>query len=250
MSQDAFSLTGKNIFITGASSGIGKAIAISSAKQGGLIHLSGRNEERLKHTLNELPYQDGKHTYIIGDLKSAENVTATCEQLPTLDGVVFNAGFTKTAPIKFAKAELVDDIFTINVQSSIHFMRQLLKKRKLKNGASVCFISSVATLKPTVGNAVYSASKGAVNALTQSLALELAPKKIRVNAVLPGFVNTNILQGSDIAEEQLEAHKARYPIGRFGEPDDVAHLVNYLLSDASSWMTGSLLKIDGGFSLK
>lgn len=250
MSEDVFSLTGKSVFITGASSGIGKAIAINSAKQGGRIHLSGRNEERLQQTLNELPHQDSMHSYLTGDLKSAEDITTICEQLPKLDGVVFNAGFTKTAPIKFAKEELVNDIFTTNIQSSIHFMRLLLKKRKLKNGASVCFISSVATLKPTVGNAVYSASKGAVNALTQSLALELAPKKIRVNAILPGFVNTNILQNSDIAEEQLETHKARYPLGRFGEPDDVAHLVNYLLSDASSWMTGSLLKIDGGFSLK
>jgi NAD(P)-dependent dehydrogenase (short-subunit alcohol dehydrogenase family) len=126
----------------------------------------------------------------------------------------------------------------------------LLKQKKIKKGASVCFVSSIASLHVTPGNAMYSASKGAVNAFARVLALELAPKQIRVNAVLPGLVETNILHNGPIGYEQLQTHLKNYPIGRFGKPEDVAYLCVYLLSDASSWMTGSLIILDGGFSIK
>lgn len=248
MSKDPFLLNGKKIFITGASSGIGRSIAVKCAGRGAELHLGGRNEDKLNETLSLL-HDPSKHTCLRADLNQDEAIHEMVNQLPKLDGLVLNAGFTKTVPVKFVSRDFVDKIFNVNLQSSIILLQQLLRKKKLNQGAAVTLISSVASVKPTIGNAVYSASKGGVNAFTKALALELAPKHIRVNAVLPGFVKTSILESSGVSEEQLKQHQAKYPIGRFGEPEDIAHLVLYLLSDASTWMTGSLLRIDGGFSL-
>jgi NAD(P)-dependent dehydrogenase (short-subunit alcohol dehydrogenase family) len=156
----------------------------------------------------------------------------------------------KTVPVRFIKRDDLDYMFNVNIQASIMLVQRLLKQKKVKDGGSICFVSSVATQKVTLGNAMYSATKGAVNSFTKALALEMAPKQIRVNAILPGFVETGILSDSAIGEDQLAKHKNNYPIGRFGKPEDIAYLSIYLLSDASQFMTGSLLTIDGGFSIK
>ena len=123
-------------------------------------------------------------------------------------------------------------------------------KKKLNKGASIVFVSSISTQKATIGNAVYNATKGAVNAFVKSLALELAAKQIRANAILPGFVHTSILDNAKMSKEELEAHLKNYPLGRYGKPEDIAYLSTFLLSDKSNWMTGSLINLDGGFSLK
>lgn len=242
-----FGLAGKNILVTGASSGIGRAIAVESAKQGGILTITARNEENLQETLALL--SGDLHSVIPADLGEETAVTALVNQLPELDGLVLNAGVVKTAPIRFVKKEDVDHMFEVNIQSSIVLIQKLLKAKKIKNGCSICFISSVATQKVTLGNALYAATKGAVNAFARALALELAPKQIRVNAIMPGFIETDILKHSAIDAEQLDIHKKKYPLGRFGTPNDVAYLSIYLLSDASQWMTGSLVTLDGGFSI-
>jgi NAD(P)-dependent dehydrogenase (short-subunit alcohol dehydrogenase family) len=125
----------------------------------------------------------------------------------------------------------------------------LLKAKKLKKGASISIVSSISTYKHTPANSVYSASKSALNAFTTSSALELAKKKIRVNAVLPGFIQTNLMQDDKVDNNQLEKHLKNYPLGRFGTPEDVANILCFLMSDKSEWMTGNLIKIDGGFSI-
>lgn len=248
MQTNPFTLSEKHILVTGASSGIGRAIAIACSRQGAGLFLTARNTERLNETLDLLV--PGNHSVFSADLGLDQDLDALAKALPVLDGLVMNAGFVKTLPVQFIKRNNLDQAFNVNLHGSVLLIQRLLKQKKIRDGASICFISSVASLHVTPGNAVYSASKGAVNAYARALALELAPKQIRVNAVLPGFVETELLQKSPITEEQINTHKKNYPIGRYGKPEDVAYLCNFLLSDAATWMTGSLITLDGGFSIK
>lgn len=243
-----FSLENKTILVTGASSGIGCAVAQMIANQGSNVILTARNQERLQATLQSLP--KGNHQVFSADLTSDEALNDLVSQLPVLDGIVLNAGMVKTVPVQFIKRDDLDYMFNLMLHSSILLIQQLLKSKKLKPEASICFISSVASQKITIGNAIYSAAKGALNSFTKSLALELAPKKIRVNAILPGMVQTNILDAGAVSEEQLQIHLKNYPLGRFGQPEDIAGLTVYLMADVSKWMTGSLLTLDGGYTLK
>lgn len=236
------------MLITGASAGIGRSIAVCAAKQGAEIILTARNLIALNETLNLL--EIGHHQVIASDLSDEPQILHLVEKLPSLDGIVFNAGMIKTVPVNFIKKAFIDEIFQVNFTSSVMLIQLLLKKKKINKGASICFISSLASQYMHIGNAAYSATKGAVNAYAKSLALELAPKQIRVNAILPGMIQTQLLDGGAVGEAQLENHKKNYPLGRFGTPDDVAHLAVYLLSDAANWMTGSLITLDGGYSLK
>lgn len=246
--ETPFSLGGKRIFITGASSGIGRSIAIRCSELGAELLLTGRDENRLRETMGQLAGKN--HMSVSADLREDADIEQLVAQLPKLDGIVLCAGLVKTLPIKFVKRKDLETIFNINLHSSVILLQRLLKKRSINSGASVCWVSSIASRYVTLGNAMYSATKGAVNSFTRSLALELAPKRIRVNAILPGLVETNILKNGAISAEQIVEHQKNYPIGRFGKPDDVAYLAIYLLSEASSWMTGSLLTIDGGYSIK
>ncbi len=243
-----FSLIGKNILVTGASSGIGRGIAIQCAAMGGQLILTGRNKERLASVNAEI--QDNKAVSIIADLSKDEDLILLSESLPVLDGIVLNAGLLKTTPISFIKRDNLEELFNTNLFAPALLVKHLLKQRKIRKGGSICFISSIAAQYVHLGNAVYGATKGAVNSFTRSLALELAPKGIRVNAILPGMIETPIMSKSPIDKEQLLLHMKNYPLGRFGLPSDVANLVIYLLSEASVWMTGSLLTLDGGYSLK
>ncbi len=246
---DLFSLEGKNILVTGASSGLGKSVAINTSSQGARLIITARNNERLNETLNSLKSYD-KHKAICCDLSSKKDLDILVEAIEPLDGIVLNAGAVKLAPIAFINDTSIDELFEVNVQSSIRLIQRLVRKKKLKKGASIVFISSIATQKATIGNAVYNATKGAVNSFVKSLALELAKKQIRANAILPGFVPTGIMSNSEMSKEELDVHLKNYPLGRYGKPEDIAYLAIYLLSDQSSWMTGSLLNLDGGFSLK
>lgn len=246
--QDPFSLAGKTILVTGASSGIGRAVAVQASKQGADICLTARNGQRLDETLNML--LPGQHAVLPADLGNDLDIDALASHSPVLDGLVLCAGMLKTLPAAFIKRDALEQIFNVNFHGSVLLLQRLLKKKKLRKGVSVSFISSVASNNPTPGNAIYSASKGAVNSFTRALALELAPKQIRVNAILPGFVETGLMNDGAVSSEQMVQHKQNYPIGRFGKPEDIAYLSVYLLSDASQWMTGSLLTIDGGYSIK
>ncbi len=242
--RDPFKLSHKTILVTGASSGIGRSVAIICSEQGAKLCLTARSLLRLEETRSMLT--PGDHCILIADLVNETDIVHLADQIPELDGLVLNAGMVKTMPIQFVKNDIITKIFTVNVQSSILLIQQLLKKKKIRPEGSFCFISSISSNYAQFGNSLYSSTKGAVNSFSRALALELAPKKIRVNAVLPSFVETEILKDSPINEEQLIEHKKNYPLGRFGKPEDIAYLSVYLLSDASKWMTGSLITIDGG----
>jgi NAD(P)-dependent dehydrogenase (short-subunit alcohol dehydrogenase family) len=248
--ESLYSLEGMNILVTGASSGIGRSVAVVTALQGAQLTISARNNERLNETLLSLTENNCKHQAICCDLSCKDDLDKLVETIEPIDGIVLNAGIVKLSPIAFINDDSIDDLFEVNVQSSIRLIQRLVKNKKLKKGASIVFVSSIATQKATIGNAVYNATKGAVNSFVKSLALELAKKQIRANGILPGFVPTGILDNSQMSKEDLETHLKNYPLGRYGKPDDIAYLAVYLLSKQSSWMTGSLINLDGGFSLK
>ena len=249
MLYNPFSLEGKTILVTGASSGIGKAAAIECSKMGANVIITARNETRLSQTLSELD-GDG-HQMVICDLNDETAIDKMVADLPEIHGLINNAGFTKILPVQFVSTADIKDIFQVNTVAPMILLQKLLKKKKLKKGASVVFTSSMAGLGfSTVGNSMYTASKGAISAFIRCVALELAPKNIRVNAVCPAMVDTGILDSGTVSKEQLEADMKNYPLGRYGNPNDIAWAMIYLLSDASSWVTGDNLIIDGGVTLK
>ena len=243
-----FSLEGKNILVTGASSGIGRGICIDLSKMGATVHLMARNEDRLKETFNQM---EGKgHEIHIADLCDREGVTDFVDNLPQLDGVVLCAGIIKTMPVKNISEEALEEIFNTNIMADIRMVSRMLKKKKLSRGASVVFISSVSTFNVKIGNSLYSATKGAVNSFAKAMALEVAKQEMRVNCIQPGFVPSNILSQGAIEEDAfLKFYAERHPLG-FGTPTDIANTCIYLLSDAARWVTGSIFTIDGGYTLQ
>lgn len=243
-----FSLENKKILVTGASSGIGKAIAIECSKMGARVIITGRNEERLAETYKELV---GEHpAYIVADLTKEEDIERLVAKTENLNGLVNCAGLTIPKPFKFLQESDIETVMTVNFNAPLLLTQRLVKKKKLEKGASVVFISSISGTKVSyIAGSIYSASKGAINGLCKGLALELASQQIRVNTVVPGMVETNIVSGGEIAEEQLEIDRQKYPLKRYGKPEEVAYAVVYLLSGASGWVTGSNLLIDGGYTL-
>lgn len=245
--NNPFSLEGKTILITGASSGLGACAAEMCAKAGGTMIISGRNKERLAQTFSQLEGEN--HVMIPADLCQEEEISALVDQAPKLDGIVLCAGLTKTQPVKNITKDAVSEIFSTNLLSSIQMIKEILKKKKLNAGGSIVFISSISASYADVGNSVYAATKGGVISFSRVLALELASRKITCNCIAPGFVPSNFLNAGVITEEQLEKEREKYPMG-FGEPSDIANGIIYLLSDASKWVTGTVLTIDGGVTLR
>lgn len=244
-----YSLEGKTILITGASSGIGRSAAIECSKLGATVFITARNEERLKATLAQL--EGDNHKMIICDLSKPDEVTSLIDSLPEIDGVINNAGYTMFAPIPFIDENVMKDMYIVNTIAPIMILRSLVKKKKIKRGASVVFTSSLSGLgRTSVGNTMYAGCKGAISAFVQGAALELSQKGIRVNAVCPGMVETNILSGGTVSREQIEEDKKIYPLKRYGKPEEVAWAMIYLLSDASGWTTGTNLILDGGYSIR
>jgi len=243
-----FSLENKTILVTGASSGIGKAIAIECSKMGAKVVITGRNEQRLQETYEQL--EGAQPAYIVADLTKKEDIETLINQIGSLNGLVNCAGLTITKPFKFLQEEDIQEVMTVNFNAPLLLTQLLIKKKKLQKISSIVFISSISGTKVSlIGNSIYSASKGAINGICKGLALELAPQQIRVNTVVPGMVETNIVSGGEIAEEQLEIDRQKYPLKRYGKPEEVAYAVVYLLSGASGWVTGSNLLIDGGYTL-
>ncbi|HAF30213.1 MAG TPA: 3-oxoacyl-ACP reductase [Bacteroidales bacterium] len=251
MKYNPFSLEGKTILVTGASSGIGKGIAVECSKMGASVIITGRNVNRLNETYLNL--EGNNHSQIVADLSTVEGLEEVVEQCPQLDGCVNNAGIPKLMVVKFIQRASLNEIIEINTIAPIMLTSTLVKKKKLNNGSSVVFISSISGVNiSTLGESAYSASKGAINGFVKGAAIDLASKKIRVNSVNPGLIQTNILElaGEMFSEEQIQNKLKQYPLKRIGQPEDVAYGVIYLLSEASSWVTGTNIVIDGGFILQ
>jgi len=246
--NNPFSLLGKTILVTGASSGIGRAIAVECSKMGAQMIITGRNEMRLSETFALLAGQN--HVQLTADLSVEQDIENLLAMFPKLDGCVNNAGIIRPQLLQFSEKKDILEMFEANTFSSFLLIQKLIQNKKLNKNASIVFISSISGVYcSAVGEALYSASKGAINGYLKGLALEMANRGIRVNSVNPGIIETNLFNSTSMPPEELEEKKKKYPLKRFGNPEEVAYAVVYLLSDASQWVTGSNLVIDGGYTL-
>ena len=245
MSYNPYSLEGKTILVTGASSGIGRSTAIECSKLGARVMITARNEDRLKETLSLMEGEG--HEMIMADLSSPEDIDSLVMQLPELDGVVNNAGFTKMRPILQINEQVFKVIMQVNTFAPIMLTQKIIKKKKIKNGGSIVFTSSTASMRAGTANSMYACSKAAISIFAKNAAKEFASRQIRVNTVCPSMVETAILTNDNmISEEQIAASKASYPLGRWGRPEEVAWAIIYFLSDASQWVSGTSIILDGG----
>lgn len=249
--KNPFSLEGKCILVTGASSGIGQGVAVACAQMGAKVVINGRDEVRLKETLSLLD-GDG-HTAILADLSVQEGIDTLVAHCPAINGLVHSAGISAICGVKHIDRALLEEITSINEVAPILLTSALLKKKKLQKQSSVVFIASMSgVFVGNTGESPYSATKGSLSGFVKSAAFELAAQGTRVNTICPGVVETRLLSLSNemFSEEQLkETMLGRYPLKRFGKPEDIANGAVYLLSDASSWVTGINLLIDGGYCL-
>lgn len=244
-----FSLIGKTILVTGASSGIGRVTAIECSKMGAKLIITGRNEERLQQTLCLL--NGDNHMLLCCNLSQEDDIKAFCAQLPNnIDGVAHCAGISSLKPIIGLNTQNLQDIFCTNYYAPVLLTKYLVKTKKLQQGASLVYVGSISGVS-NVATALsaYGSSKSALNSFVQYAALELAGKQIRCNAVLPGRIETQLLQNQTMSEEDLQKDIAKYPLHRYGTPTEVAQAIVYLLSDATKWITGTSITIDGGRSL-
>lgn len=247
-----FSLKGKTILVTGASSGIGQATAIECSKLGATLVITGRNEERLNATYNALCKDfEQQHTCIVADLSQEEDIIQFVAQVPQLDGVASNAGIGTSSPVKFIKTDDLMRVTELNTFSHVILAKNLFKKKLLKKGCSYIFTASIGgTLNYSLGNSIYGMSKAAINSFMKYCAVEFAARQIRCNSVCPGMIETPMNQGDGaISNKDYEADAQKYLLKRYGKPQEVAQSIAFLLSDASTFITGQALVVDGGVSI-
>ncbi len=248
MSYNPYSLEGKTILVTGASSGIGRATAILCSQLGASVIITARNEERLKDVFSKLEGDNNK--CIISDISTMEGITHLINEIVEVDGLVNNAGINKILPIQFVNEQELMETMKINALSPILLTQGLIKKKKIKKGGAIVFVSSIAGhTRSSVGNSMYCASKGTVSSFVKCVSKELVSKNIRCNEVLPGQIDTPIMSQGAVSGEQMSALAAHIPMRRLGQPNEIATGIAFLLSEAASYITGSSLIIDGGLSL-
>ena len=253
--KNPFELDDKAVLITGASSGIGRQCAISCSYVGADVILLGRNKKRLEET-KDLLKDSSKCSLYQFDLTDPTAVSSFIIELKKndtkIDGIINAAGISTTLPFKLSTMEKQELLFKTNVYAPINLTRELSKKNGiLSDGSSIVFISSIMATVGEVGKTLYGMSKGALVAATKSIALELAPRRIRVNTISPGVIDTPMSEQSAYSkdEESFKKITSKHPLG-IGSPEDVAHACIYLLSSASKWVTGTDLIIDGGYTAK
>ncbi|MEZ6094294.1 MAG: SDR family oxidoreductase [Pirellulaceae bacterium] len=253
MNTNVIDLTGKQILVTGASSGIGRETAKLVSRLGGSVIVSGRNEAELAKTISMM--EPGPHSISIFDLNQIDEIADWLadlnQKVGKLDGLANLAGVYAAKPLRVVDSKLAHELFNLNVLSTIALVRGF-RHRKIRNEtSSIVLIASVAALIGEAGISTYSATKGAIISLTKSLAAELANESIRINCISPSLVKTELFDrmNSFFTDEQIKRVEKSHPLG-LGQPVDVANLIVFLLSSASKWMTGSNLTIDGGYSLR
>lgn len=253
--KNVFSLDNRTILITGASSGIGRACAVACSEAGAGVIALGRDEERLHETL-KLMGDEKKHRSYSVELTDFEQVDRMMESFEAeglkVDGIIHSAGISTTLPLRAFNPDKVQTFINVNVTAAIYLCKWITRKKMLpETGSSIVFLSSVMGSVGESGKFVYSLTKGALLAASRSLAIELAPKNVRVNCISPGVVETPMTDNAVYSrnEEAREKIEALHPMG-LGKPEDVAHAAVYLLSDASSWVTGTNLFVDGGYTAR
>lgn len=243
-----FSIEGNTILVTGATSGIGRATALICAKMGARVIAVGRNEEALQSLHTELEGED--HICQSIDLCDETLMKEFVQNVPSVDGVAFCAGMASMNPFQFVSDEEMNEVFGINFFAPVKLVRQLLSAKKLNKGGSIVFVSSVDGSKIVhAGNSVYSASKNALVGMSRNMAIDLIGKKVRVNCVLPGTTDTPLIRTANVDEEMLAEKAKSMPMKRFATPDEIANTIVFLLSDASSYVTGTEVTVDGGYSI-
>jgi len=243
MFQNPFSLHGKTVLVTGASSGIGRAVAVECARAGACLVITGRDQPRLDDTLALLAAPaEGAHQALTADLTDAGQLAQLVAAVGQLDGVVFAAGTHGTSPVRMFRQAHLESVMATNYIAPAMLTQKLLFQKKLRNGASLVYVSSISVHTGTVGVGPYCASKAALEGFMRALALEIAPRGMRANALAPGLVDTPLVSW---AEEWFAEQAKKYPLG-LGTPEDVAYGAVYLLADASRKVTGIHLHLDGG----
>lgn len=243
-----FHLNNKTIFVTGASSGIGKQVAISCSEMGAKLVITGRDEKRLAETFSVLKGEG--HKKLTGDLLDEKQRNDLVSSLPDVDGFVHSAGVVMPTPVKFIAQKHMAHVMGVNFESAVLLVASMLRAKKLNDAASLIFFSSISVNYPYAGGATYSASKGAIEAYSKNLALEIIQRKMRSNVIVPAMVKTPLYEETKNQSmyRSPEEYESKYPLG-LGTPEDVANATIYLLSDASHWVTGINLILDGGFSI-
>jgi NAD(P)-dependent dehydrogenase (short-subunit alcohol dehydrogenase family) len=252
--KNSFEIKNKVILITGATSGIGKSCAVECSKLGAKLILIGRNIQKLDLLKDEI--EGNEHLFISQDItqyNKLENIIVDAyEKLGAISGYIHSAGMEITKPLSMLKIDDYEKIFSINVYSGFELAKIISKKKYINpEGGSFVFISSLFGLLGKPGVIAYSATKGALISGAKSMALELIPKKIRVNCILPAVIETEMIKSffNNISEESKNNILNMHPMG-IGTPEDVANACIFLLSDASKWITGTNLIVDGGYSAK
>lgn len=245
--MNPFTLKNKTILVTGASSGIGAETSIKVAEMGANVILSARNKKRLKETFSKLP--KGNHQIIPADLTNSEDLRVLIKNIKGIDGIVHSSGIVRPFPIKFIGIKQINEMFDINYQGPVLLTSQLFRAKKINNGASLVFMSSISSQFPHKGGALYSGAKAAINTYSKTIALEYAIKNIRSNVINAAMVKTPIFDEAEkaITKKIMDKHGERYPLG-FGSPEDIANAIIFLLSDGSKWITGTEIKMDGGLT--
>lgn len=248
--HNPFSIEGKTILVLGASSGIGQATATICASMRANVVLIGRNLDKINNVLSAIENDGQQHLAYTLDLTDNSTWDEMLTSVPTIDGVACCAGVANMNPFTFISREEIDKVFNTNCFGPILLIQKLIKHKKINKGASVVFVSSVDGPKVVhAGNSVYSASKNALVGMARNMAIDLMGKKIRVNCVLPGTTDTPMIRTANVTEEQLVETAKQFPMKRFALPEEIAHAIIYLLSDASSYVTGTELVVDGGYSI-
>jgi len=246
MQNTPFDLQGKTFLITGASSGLGRQICIRISEMNGTVILTARNQERLEETLKSM--NPGDHKIIPADLTKKEDIDTLVKEIPKLNGMVYSTGISVITPAGFITEEDFSKTFSTNFEGLVFLSNAIIRRKKIvKNACSFVFISSISTQYPFAGGSLYVSAKTAMEGFARILAIELAPKGVRVNCVSPAFVKTNMLNqtADDFSNDVIQKIEGKQLMG-LGEPDDVAYPVIFFLSDASKWISATNLIIGGG----
>ena len=244
---------GKRVLITGGTSGIGLATARRIVEEGGEVAVTGRSQEHLDEAGRTLPSGSLVLRNDAADPDAARELgEKVAESMGRLDGLFLNAGYGKFAPIGDSDAAFTDAMMAVNVRGPILQMKHL--EGTLAEGASVLITASVSPYLGQAQGAVYAASKGAVTALARAWARELAERKVRVNSIAPGPIDSNFMHATGLSDEEIEGFKSQITdmvaLGRFGESEEVAAAAAFLLSDEASYVTGSQYMVDGGMTMR